>query len=58
MTAHYVCVVGDILEFRDHIGTSPGDPEWLGRLDLNTDAYLSVVGDVLIYRGMVGESCT
>ena len=54
----YISVVGDVLEFRDHIGASPGEDEWLQRLDLNMDNYLSVVGDVLLFRGNVGESCT
>ncbi|MGB6836510.1 MAG: hypothetical protein WBF66_02270, partial [Dehalococcoidia bacterium] len=57
----YISVVGDVLEFRDHIGAGggpPPDPNWEVRLDLNMDDYLSVVGDVLMYRGVVGESCT
>jgi hypothetical protein len=57
----YISVVGDVLEFRGHVGATggpPADPNWEVRLDVNMDNYLSVVGDVLIFRGNVGESCT
>jgi len=54
----FVTVVGDALNFRGRIGATPGDPEWLQRLNFNMDSMISVVGDVLMYRGMVGESCT
>jgi hypothetical protein len=57
-TDAYISVVGDVLQFRGHIGAGPLDPEWDQRLDLNMDSYLSVVGDVLIFRGNVGTSCT
>jgi len=57
----YISVVGDVLEFRGHVGASlppPPDPNWDQRLDLSMDDYLSVVGDVLLFRGNVGASCT
>ena len=54
----YISVVGDVLEFRGHIGAGPLDPDWDQRLDLSMDSYLSVVGDVLIFRGNVGTGCT
>jgi hypothetical protein len=54
----YISVVGDVLQFRGHIGAGPLDPNWDQRLDLSMDSYLSVVGDVLIFRGNVGTGCT
>lgn len=51
-------VVGDVLNFRNRIGATPGSAEWWQRLDFNMDGEISVVGDVLLYRGMIGESCT
>jgi hypothetical protein len=50
-------VVGDVLDFRDRIGATPGSPNWWQRLDLSGDGQLSVVGDVLMYRGRIGETC-
>jgi len=51
-------VVGDVLNFRDRIGATPGAPNWWQRLDFNADGQLSVVGDVLMYRDRIGETCT
>jgi subtilisin family serine protease len=51
-------VAGDVLNFRDRIGATPGSPEWSQRLDLNMDSVLTVAGDVLLYRDMIGETCT
>ena len=53
-----ISVVGDVLNFRDRIGATPGAPNWWQRLDLNADGQISVVGDVLMYRGRIGEMCT
>jgi hypothetical protein len=53
-----VSVVGDVLDFRGHIGAAPRDPGWWQRLDLNADGEISIVGDVLVYRGGIGEACT
>jgi len=53
-----ISVVGDVLNFRDRIGATPGSPNWWQRLDLNGDGQISVVGDVLLYRGMIGLTCT
>ena len=50
-------VVGDVLNFRDRIGATPGAPNWWQRLDFNGDGQLSVVGDVLMYRNRIGETC-
>ena len=51
-------VVGDVLNFRDRIGATPGAPNWWQRLNLNVDGQISVVGDVLMYRDRIGETCT
>ena len=51
-------VAGDVLNFRDRIGATPGSPEWSQRLDLNMDGAITVAGDALFFRGMIGESCT
>jgi len=51
-------VAGDVLNFRDRIGATPGDPTWWQRLDLNADRMVTVAGDVLIYRNRIGETCT
>jgi hypothetical protein len=52
-----ISVVGDVLNFRDRIGATPGDPNWWQRLDYSADGQISVVGDVLMYRGRIGETC-
>ncbi len=52
-----VSVVGDVLNYRDRIGATPGNPNWWQRLDLNADGRISVVGDVLFYREMIGLTC-
>ena len=51
-------VVGDVMNFRDRIGATPGAPNWWQRLDLNADGQISVVGDVLAYSGGIGLTCT
>jgi len=48
---------GDVLAFRNSLGTTPGAPNWSQRLDLNGDGQISVAGDVLLYRGNVGQTC-
>jgi beta-lactamase superfamily II metal-dependent hydrolase len=53
-----ISVVGDVLNYRDRIGATPGAPNWWQRLDLNADGQISVVGDVLMYRERIGETCT
>ena len=51
-------VVGDVLNFRDRIGATPGSPNWRQRLNFNGDGLISVVGDVLMYRNRIGQTCT
>ena len=56
-----VTVVGDVLQFRGHVGATggpPPDPDWDQRLDLSMDNLITVVGDVLLFRGNVGDTCT
>jgi len=52
-----VSIVGDVLNFRDRIGATPGAPNWWQRLDFNGDGQLSVVGDLLMYMNRIGETC-
>ena len=54
----FITVSGDVYNYRDRIGTAPGDPMWRQRLDLNADGFLTVAGDVFMYRGMIGRTCT
>ena len=53
-----ITVAGDALNFRDRIGTAPGDPNWWERMDFNMDSAITVAGDALMYRQMIGKSCT
>lgn len=48
---------GDVLNFRGHIGATPGTPEWWQRLDLNADGFITVSFDVLPYRGRMQDWC-
>jgi hypothetical protein len=53
-----ITVSGDPWNFVGHIGSKPGDPNWLQRLDLNKDNSITVAGDAFTYRGKVGQTCT
>ena len=53
-----ITVTGDALNFRGHIGATPGDSIWWQRLDLDGDGAITVTGDVLLYRGRIGQTCS
>jgi len=53
-----VSVIGDVLNFRDRIGATPGAPNWWQRMDLSADGQITVVGDALKYLGQIGATCT
>jgi len=51
-------VTGDVFEYVDRIGATPGSPGWWQRLDLDVDEAITVTGDVFIYVGKIGAHCT
>jgi len=53
----YITAGGDVLNFRGHIGATPGTAEWSQRLDLNADGAITIGGDTILYRGRLGDHC-